>query len=773
MTVVESHGEERLDLRALFGAVLARWLRIALVTVLLLGATYAILLFVPKLYESSASILVEERSNAFTRAANEQSQSNSVTMDSLTSSQIELIRSRDNLMTVIDELDLRDKPEFGGAGFSPVTLIMQLLGRRPDVKSLDQTVLDNLLERVAVRRERDSSVVSVYVQSQDPQLAADIANAIANAHVRRRAQLSIADTAEATAWLEEEIAKLRVKVQEAETAVANYRTDNDLFQSGTGQTSILDQQLSNIATQITSAQERKNSAQSRANLIRGLLESGQPIDGVADVRNSLVIQNLMQSKATLQGELAQRSSTLLANHPTIKALRAQIAAIDAQIATEGRKVADALEAEARVEADLEQSLNDDLARLKLSISTATRDTVTLDSLQREAKAQRDLLESYLARYSDAAARTDASSTLPDVRVVTIAAPSVTPASPKTGLILGAVAFVSLALQIGGILFSELMSGRAVTERRSVQIVTTEPVNEVYVTDEPDLFEDLERDDAEQEAIEAAEPGPEPESAPRTKRRHPVLAAIMGRRTHAAPEAEIEHTPPATEEPEWQPAPEPMTAAVAVEAATAPEAPPTSAAIAGADAPEPAHSAGAAALELSNLAADIAIGRVRVVMLAALSNYRDVESIAGTLVKSAMGRGLSVATIDAGSGRLSPEPGLTDLAAGKASFGDVVHKVSEGLASVPWGQQSALERRSMKPVTLIEALTDIYEVVIVTTGRIGVTSALPTFAGVDCRLVLVAGGHADRDAVQSTLAEAATLGYEFGQMVSAPAERSVA
>src|SRR5690606_36336191 len=124
----------------------------------------------------------------------------------------------------------------------------------------------------------------------------------------------------------------------------NYRAANDLFQSAGSQTSLLDQQLSTIATQITSAQERKNSAQSRASLIRGLLQSGQPIDGVADVRNSLFIQNLVQSKAALQSELAQRSSTLLGNHPTIKALRAQIAAIDTQIAAEGRKVADALEA---------------------------------------------------------------------------------------------------------------------------------------------------------------------------------------------------------------------------------------------------------------------------------------------------------------------------------------------------------------------------------------------------------------------------------------------
>jgi uncharacterized protein involved in exopolysaccharide biosynthesis len=413
-------------------------------------------MFVPKLYESSASLLVEQRANAFTRAANEQPSSSSITMDSLMSSQIELIKSRDNLLNVIDELKLRDVREFSGAGFSPIGFVMQLLGRKPDVKSGDQTVLENLSSAVTVLRERDSAVISIYVRSQDPQLAADIANAIAASHVRRRADLSLSDTAEASGWLEQEIAKLRTQVEQAETAVANYKVDNDLFQTGANNTSILDQQLSNIATQVTSAQERKNSAQSRANLIRGLLDSGQPIDGVADVRNSLVMQNLVQSKATLQGELAQRSSTLLANHPTIKALRAQIAAIESQIASEGRKVAAALEAEAEVEANLEQKLNDDLARMKLSISTATRDTVTLEGLQREAKAQRDLLETYLAKYREANTRETIDTAPTDGRIISRAIVSNTPAYPKKLPIVLIATIATLLLSSGVVVTGELL-----------------------------------------------------------------------------------------------------------------------------------------------------------------------------------------------------------------------------------------------------------------------------------------------------------------------------
>lgn len=750
MSVDESAEDQRIDMGTMLGAVLSRWFRIAVVTAVALAITFVILLFVPRMYESSAGLLVEERSNAATLTPDTQPSGPSIPVEAMMASQIELIRSRDTLLAVIDSQNLRSQPEFTGIGFSPVTLFMQLLGRKPDPRNVDETVLQSLNERLTVVRARDSAVISINVLSESPDLAASIANAIAQAHVSRRTQLSLSDTAEASAWLEQEIERLRVKTEEADAAVANYRVDNDLF-TGTDDTSILNQQLTAISTQITEAQQRKNAAQSRANLIRELVASGQPIEGVQSVRDSVVIQQLSQTKATLQGELAQRSSTLLPNHPTIKALVAQVREIEEQIAGEARRVADALDAEAQIEGNLEASLREDLARAKLDVSSATRDTVTLEGLQREANAQRALLESYLLRYSDAASRTNAGSALPDVRQITLAAPSVTPASPKTALTLGAVAFVALALQIGGILFGELMSGRAVTDRYAVRQVPAQPLVEDEMNDpaaardlfevspdepapvddlpadvEPDLFEpeaeapvdvddQLDNDEPEPEPIV-----PRPDAAPRT----------------------------------------PLSAIAAVAAAVDP----LSAAPAPTPEPRPDASIGENALELSNLSADIAIGRVRVVLLASLTSNRDCELVAETLISDALRRGLSVVRIDAGSGRISAEPGLTDLATEQASFGDVVHRVGEGLAEVPWGHQPSLDRRSMRPITLIEALSDIYEVVVATTGRIGMTSSLPVFAGVPCRLVLVGDPHPSREAFEAAVEDAANLGFEVGQFV---------
>ncbi len=97
-------------------------LRIVIVTALLLVAAFVILMFVPKMYESSASLLVEDRTSTFTQVATAgaaTSTGSGISIDALMSSQIELIKSRDTLLAVIDSQNLRSVPEFTGSASSP------------------------------------------------------------------------------------------------------------------------------------------------------------------------------------------------------------------------------------------------------------------------------------------------------------------------------------------------------------------------------------------------------------------------------------------------------------------------------------------------------------------------------------------------------------------------------------------------------------------------------------------------------------------------------
>ncbi|KKB13067.1 hypothetical protein VE25_04015 [Devosia geojensis] len=753
--------EARIDVGAIAAAVFARLPRIILLTLLALAAAYVVLLFTPRLYESTASILVEPRANIYTRATNEPAATLTGNEAGVVSSQIELLKSRDTLLGVVEATDLRSVPEFAGSegGLSIGAVVNRLLGRSAQSTAGDETILTNLLGRMTVVQQRDSRVINISVRSRDPELAARLANAIARAHVARRAELSLTDTANASDWLREEIDRLRVSVSEAEKAVAEFRVDNDLF-SGANNTSLLDQQLSTIANQITTAQERKNQALSRAAIIRGLVEQGQAIDGVPDVQQSVVIQQLTQERARLQGERAQLSATLLPNHPNVQAVAAQISELDAQLREEARRIAAALESEAEIEANTEQSLRAELDSLKGSASTATRDNVTLQGLIREADAQRDLLESYLRRYSEAVSRTDTNSALPDVRVVSEAAPSVTPASPQSTLVLIAVGLVTLVSQVGIVVLSELVSGRAVAAPRAVvgpdEAERVEPIElpayvdkdatpdpePAHLVHEPeaDAFPEAPIAPAEVEDVEADDRMVEDDALQAGVLDEDLDAELTG-------EAEPVYASQVTADGD-----DLESGDIQGESASVSPAEPGSA-----DLPDHAR-----------LSSDLALGRCRVVVLAGHRDAMDSEMLADVLAEESLQRGLSVAIVDAASGRTGGDFGIADLSTGAASFGDVVQKSTDGnFAEVPWGQGSFFDRRSPRPATLVEALSDIYEVVIVATGKLGMASTLPAFADIADRIVLVSQHHGDAEDIEALRQELAAAGYGDAELVRTP------
>lgn len=637
--------EASVDAGVILRALLGKLVRIAFVTVLLLATAYAVLLFVPKLYESRAELLVEPRSTVFTGSASNENAEAYYIDAAAVSSQIELINSRDTIRAAIDALELRDDPAFEGMG--------------------DEKLITELSENLDVTQERSSRLISVVYRSTDPDLAARIANGIARAHVSRRAGQQISDTIEATGWLDDEINRLRESVSEAERAIVDFRIENDLF-IGANDESLISQQLTNFSTQITAAAERRNAAQSRAQLIRSLLESGQSVIGVSDVQTSLVAQQLSQNLATLQGERAQQAATLLPNHPTIRAIDAQIAAIHQQIANEGERVAEALEAQAQIEADLERSLKAELDRLKVTAGANTVEGVALAELEREAAAERELLNAYLLRFTEATARSDIGSALPDVRIVSVAAPPVSPASPKIKLILLAVGLAAFLLQVGGVIFSELLSGRALVEWSPVGKTEPEPVRAAN-SDEPSAAQPL-----------------------------PIITRVGATAT-------------------------PLD------------------------------------IEIEALAARALAGIDRLIVVASDRGGKASLDFTERLTAAIIANGQSAAEIDAASGEQGVELGLTDLCAEQADFGDVVHRgVEERFAFVPWGQGARLNRNTDRVLTLVGALSDIYEVVIVVTGMVGMGSSLPLFSGAQAKCVLLTE---DEAGAVSAIREIKALGFD--------------
>ena len=256
---------------------------------------------------------------------------------------------------------------------------------------------------------------------------------------------------------------LRPKVAEAEAAAEQFRSSQGLF-AGTNNVTLNAQQLSELNSQVILAKAQKSEAEARARLIRKMLADGGDVDATPEVLKSELIGRLIEQRVQVQRQLAELSATLLPSHPRIKQLTSELADVREQIRDEAAKIVKSLENEAQVASAREASLRSSLNDVKTQASGLSEAEIKLRALEREAKAQRDLLESYLARYRDASARHDMGAVPAQATIVSRAHASILPSFPKRGPISLLVTFATALLALTYVLARELIDAPATPRR---------------------------------------------------------------------------------------------------------------------------------------------------------------------------------------------------------------------------------------------------------------------------------------------------------------------
>lgn len=485
------------DLAQLFGSLLRNWLRILVVAVVVAAGAFLLMSMATPLYRAETRILIESRESVYTRPSTGNADADRPLLDEEgIASQVEVISSADILRDVARKLDLASLEEFGGTGQrSTLGNLLVLVGLRSDASQAptEERVLQAMNEKLVVYRVERSRVIVVQFSSEDPKLAAAVPNAIADAYIAVQEAAKRASNSEATDWLEPEIADLRQRVREAEARVADYRATADLMVVGQGNSLLATQQLSELSTELSRVRANRSAAEGRASAIRAALDSGERVDTVADVLNAPLVQRLRERQVQIEADLANLSASLLNNHPRIRALNAQLAETDQQLRQEVQKVLASLETEVSTAQAREQQLIADLNTLKAESARAGEDEVELRALEREATAQRALLESYLTRYREAASRADRNYLPADARIFSRATPPFKAYFPKPLPIMIA-AFVATILVVAVVLMlRELFSGRAMRPATG----SFEPVEQVVMpVVEPELSDEAEAETAE-------------------------------------------------------------------------------------------------------------------------------------------------------------------------------------------------------------------------------------------------------------------------------------
>ncbi|WP_037153509.1 GumC family protein [Rhizobium freirei] len=451
-----------IDLAQLFRAVWRRRLRVVAITLAGACLAFVVAKVISPEYRSETRILIEPRAPAFATTTSNDAGSAPLLDELNIASQVQILQSADLIKQVITNLKLYERPEFDAANNRSALsdiLVKLHLKRAAGDKAPEERMLDAFTGRLQVYQINTSRVIGVSFSSRDPSLAASVPNAIAQVYLSMQSGAKLDSNSEATRWLEPEITKLREKVSEAEKKVADYRTANGLLQTSQNN-NFATQQLADISTQLAQVRGDKASAEARAQAVRNALSSGRSTDTLSDVSGSQTVQRLKATESNLESQISDLSTTLMDGHPRLKSLRAQLADIRQQINRETQRILASIGNEAKVAQLREQQLLAQSNTLKAASAKAGEDEVGLNALEREAAAQRQLLETYLARYREAASRVDKNSSPADARVVSTAVEPVDPAFPKVGPIVVVATLATFLLTSIVIMLAELFSGRA-------------------------------------------------------------------------------------------------------------------------------------------------------------------------------------------------------------------------------------------------------------------------------------------------------------------------
>ena len=438
------------DFRSLGLYLWLRKTRILVVTLACAGAAFVVVNAITPQFRSESRLLLEARENVFLRADADKNGDRTALDPEAVTSQIQVMLSRDLAREVIKKLNLANTPEFDPAvaGSSPLRVLLGLIGigRDRSTMSKEELTLAAFYDHLNVYAVEKSRVIAVGFSSANPTLAANVANAMAETYLHMQQTAKQDQTRAAGTWLAGEIEKMRKKVADAEAKVEQYRAKSNLF-VGSNNSSLPAQQLSDLNAQIAAARGRQADLQARASQLRSLIKSGKLVDS-SDIANSQTMRRLVDQRMTLRAQLAEQSTTLLGRHPRILELKAQIAEIDRQIRDEGERLARQFENDATVAGDRIKTLTASLDQVKKTASQTNSQDVELRALQREAKTQRDLLESYLVKYREAAARDSISAAPPEARIISSATPADKPSYPKKLPMVLIAAFAGFALSSG-------------------------------------------------------------------------------------------------------------------------------------------------------------------------------------------------------------------------------------------------------------------------------------------------------------------------------------
>jgi succinoglycan biosynthesis transport protein ExoP len=428
------------------------WIVLGVAT-LVVAATFVVLMWLPTLYTTSASVMLDPRKNNVADLSSVLSQL--PTDPASLQNQIQILQSRDLAEQVIAKLHLYDDPDFA-----------KQIGANDDEIAAKEKIVNAFEKNLGVTAEGLSTTLTVSFTARDPEKAAQIANTLVDTYIddQTDAKRQVGDRT--TAWLVGRTHDLAAQLQEQEAAVQKYKADNNLTETADG-SPLADEQITAISNQLVTAKADLAQKQATDERVAALVKAGDTAD-VSQILASPLIVQLRTQQATLIGQESDLNTRYGPRHPKLEAVETQKRDLDAKIATEVTRLAGSISNDVAVARANVASLQGSLSGAERQAQAQNLVRVKLRALESNADSTRTMYEAFVTRLRETQDQDVIQN--PDARVIGHAPVPTVPSAPKRTMILGASIPAGLLLGLLAALLAERL-GDSVPETAPARPVT--------------------------------------------------------------------------------------------------------------------------------------------------------------------------------------------------------------------------------------------------------------------------------------------------------------
>lgn len=415
--------DDDIDVIGLFAALKRKWWLVLLVTILVTVGLFLFLSAIPERYESNARIIIENKDNSFNRTINDNNgqQLNNRYDEEAIRSQVEILNSDKVALKILDLLEQQEKDkniehlaqfeetsflDAIGDYFAPKDKKQFGSENSGSVTGAQSVILAEFKKRLTIYPIEKSRAIVIEFWATNPQTAFEVPNLIAQEYVNTLADKKKELTQDAKVWLNPIVKEYSENLREAEAEVAAFRARENVLRGGSANESLARQQLSEISTELSRLRAERSSAQAKVASIRAALRSGASLDVIPEVIASPLIQRLREREVEIRAQISDLSTTLLPNHPRLKALNSQVDDFAKQIRAAANNILKSLENNVNLAEETETDLLNEIDNLKDEVARVNKEEVKLDALVRKADSYRELLSEYQKRNLEAISRSD-------------------------------------------------------------------------------------------------------------------------------------------------------------------------------------------------------------------------------------------------------------------------------------------------------------------------------------------------------------------------------